>query len=213
MVRPRTIPAVGYTLVLPPGWRHIPLRRGTDAAVREILDEVFGRLPRELSRDKTGPFRRELERQLGKAAARARNNSAMELYLPVEPMHGAPVAASFVVSEVSFGSAEVVDPALIVSHLASGSRDTRPVMVDGAMGVRIERIAAPDPAAGIEHGSRRVDYVVSVPEDPDRWLAVAFSTLGGGDPGDQYAKLLAELFDAIMSTFRWSREEADSAQA
>jgi hypothetical protein len=36
-------------------------------------------------------------------------------------------------------------------------------------------------------------------------VVVAFSTLGGGDPDDQYAKILVELFDAIMSTFRWCR--------
>jgi hypothetical protein len=107
----------------------------------------------------------------------------------------------------------VVDPAMIVSHLAAESRDARPAMVDGAMAVRIERTAAPQPAEGVEYGSRRVDYVISVPEDPDRWLAVAFSTLGGGDPDDQYARLLVELFDAIMSTFRWSREGKDNAQA
>ncbi len=207
------VPVLGYTIVLPPGWRHIPLRRGTDDAIRKILDDVLGRVPLDLPRDKIGPFRKELERQLGEAAGRARRNSAMELYLPVEPMHGAPVAASFVVSEVSFGSVERVDPALIVSYLAAESRDAGPAMVDGAMAVRFERTAAAKPSDGIEYGSRRVDYVVSVPEDPDRWLAVAFSTLGGGDPDDQYARMLVGLFDAMMSTFRWSREGQDSAQA
>jgi hypothetical protein len=31
-----------------------------------------------------------------------------------------------------------------------------------------------------------------------------FSTLGDGDPAGEYASLLADLFDAIMSTFRWT---------
>jgi hypothetical protein len=33
-----------------------------------------------------------------------------------------------------------------------------------------------------------------------------FSTLGSGDPDGEYAKILVELFDAMMSTFRWSWE-------
>jgi hypothetical protein len=49
-----------------------------------------------------------------------------------------------------------------------------------------------------------VDYVVAVPGDPDRYLAVAFSTFGGGDPDDAFARQLVELFDAMMSTWRWT---------
>jgi hypothetical protein len=35
-------------------------------------------------------------------------------------------------------------------------------------------------------------------------MVITFSTLGHGDPAGEYAGLLAELFDAIMSTFRWT---------
>jgi hypothetical protein len=34
-------------------------------------------------------------------------------------------------------------------------------------------------------------------------VLAAFSTFGGGDPDDGFAGLLVELFDAIISTFRW----------
>jgi hypothetical protein len=33
---------------------------------------------------------------------------------------------------------------------------------------------------------------------------VVFSTVGDGDPAGQFAGILVELFDAIMSTFRWT---------
>ena len=49
--------------------------------------------------------------------------------------------------------------------------------------------------------------MLKVPGDPERWLVIAFSTLGGGDPDDDIARLLAGLFDAMMSTFRWQREQ------
>jgi hypothetical protein len=160
-------------------------------------------MPKNAPRDKVVPFRKEMEQRLTMLASRARGKSGLDLYLPVEPMHGAPIAASFVVSEVSFGSVDVVDPALIVSHMTSETDSSQPITLDGAVGVRAEHAAPADPAQGIEHGSRRVVYTVSVPGDPDRWLEIAFSTLGGGDPGDDYARLLVLLFDAIMSTFRW----------
>jgi hypothetical protein len=66
-----------------------------------------------------------------------------------------------------------------------------------------ERITAPDPSHDTELPSRCVDYILSVPGDPGRWVLAAFYTFGGGDPDDGFAKLLVELFDAIISTFRW----------
>ncbi|MGH3866440.1 MAG: hypothetical protein ACRDQ4_09950 [Pseudonocardiaceae bacterium] len=47
--------------------------------------------------------------------------------------------------------------------------------------------------------------MLPVPADPDRWVVVSFSTLGSGDPNDEHARLLVELFDAMMTTFRWRR--------
>ena len=35
-------------------------------------------------------------------------------------------------------------------------------------------------------------------------MVITFSTLGDGDPSGEYAATLAGLFDAIMSTLRWT---------
>jgi hypothetical protein len=193
--------AVGYTLVLPPGWHRIPVRGGSDAAIRKILDRSFRHLPR----DKVAPYRAEVERRLAQMVTEARKNGGVDVYLPVEFRGGTPVAASFVVSEVSFGSVEHVEPGLIVSELASGDDGARSVRVDGAAGARSERAVPAAPQAEFPYGSRRVEYLLPVPGNADRWLAVVFSTPGAGDPGDRFARLLVELFDAVMSTFRWTR--------
>jgi hypothetical protein len=198
-------PPAGYTLVLPPGWERIPVRNGADEAIKAILDQKFRALPEKLPRDKLISYRVEVEGRLRKAAAEARKKGAIDLYLPVEFRHGLPVAASFVVSEGSLGTGDSIDPAQIVSRLVSEAGNGTPVTLDGAAGARTEQAAAPDPSLGIEYGSRRVDYAVPVPGDPDRWLLFGFSTLGAGDPDDQVAKILVQLFDAIMSTFRWTR--------
>lgn len=50
---------------------------------------------------------------------------------------------------------------------------------------------------------RRVDYRTAVPSDERRWIVVAFSTPGDGDPNSGITALLVELFAAIMSTWRW----------
>lgn len=199
----------GYTVVLPPAWRKIPVRRGTGKAVKEIVDDAFSGLPKDVPRDRVTPYRMELGRQLTDAARRARQQGGTELYLPVELERGTLIAASFVVAEGSVGppSGEDLDPAQIVALMTAEADGGRAVTVDGAAGVRTERVAPPDPASGADFESRRVDYVLSVPGDARRWLLIAFSALGAGDPDDKFAKLLVELFDAIMSTFRWVRHD------
>jgi hypothetical protein len=191
--------------VLPPAWQKIPVRQGTEKAVKAIVDQAFANLLKDIPRDRITPYRIELERQLTGAAKRARQNGGTELYLPVELMHGTLIPASFVVSEGTIGSAEELDPAAIISHMAAECHGNRTVTIDGAIGVRTEHIVQPNPDAGIDYASRRVDYVLSVPGNAGRWLVIAFSALGAGDPEDKFATLLVELFDAIMSTFRWAR--------
>lgn len=194
--------ATGFTVLLPPEWRQIPLKQGTNEAIRRALDDALAKLRRDLPRDKVAPYRTEIERRVRELAAEARRNGGLQLYLPVEPMHGTPVAASFVVSEGTLGLPDDADPAALVAHLAS-EEGARPMTIDGAVAARFERTAPPQPSREVEHSSRRVDYVVSMPGERDRWLIFVFSTLGAGEPDDQLSGILVELFDAIMSTFRW----------
>ena len=198
-------PVTGYRIVLPPGWQRIPARQGTDKAIKEILDINFGVLARELPKDKISAYRKDLERRLTRMISQARQKGALDVYLPVAPRGGIHVPASFLVSEGSLGAVSPVDPALITAYLASADDKHKPVTVDGADGVRIDHTAPPEPARDLDYGSRRVDYIVPVPGDADRWLVIAFSTIGGGDPGDEFAGLLVELFDAMMATFRWTQ--------
>jgi hypothetical protein len=199
-------PATGYQVVLPPGWQRIPARRGSDEKIRQILDRAIGGLPPGAPREKVAAYRKEAEQRLRTLVAESRRKGALDVYLPVAPRGDVLVPASFVVSEGSLGAADPADPAAVVAYLASEGDGREPVTVDGAVGARIERTAGPEPSpdAG-EYGSRRVDYILPVPGEQDRWLVIAFSTIGGGNPDDNVAKLLVELFDAIMSTFRWTR--------
>jgi hypothetical protein len=192
--------ATGYSVVLPPGWRKIPLRTGTEKAIRAVVREAFAALPRDAPPDTVGPHRLQLERTLARTVRDARGKGGIDLYLPAGPVYGAPLAASFIVSELSL---EPADPASVAAMLEAEDDAMNAVTMDGASGLRVERMAGPSPEHDVDFASRRVDYLLPVPGRGGRWLAVAFSTLGGGNPEDDIAILLAELFDAVMSTFRW----------
>jgi hypothetical protein len=201
----------GYTLVLPGGWRRIPVQQGTRPAIRGVVDEVLRRFSKGVSRDKLTRYRIDLERRLSDMAMQARSAGGIDLYLPIEYTHGVTITASFVVSQVTLPDppaelpdAGQADTAQFVSYLTSADGDATPVVIAGEAAARKESVAAADPAQQIPYGSRRVDYMLPVPGESRGMLVVAFSTIGDGDPEGQFAKLLAELFDAIMTTFRWA---------
>jgi len=201
--------SAGYSIVLPPGWRRIPVRWGSKRAIREAVDEAFSVLPKDAPPDRVGPYRKELERYLTELVRDARTKGGIDLYLPVLPVYGAPMPASFVVADISEAlrpAGEVPDPAQAIAMFAAGDDHAHPVTVDGAMGLRIEKTGKASLEKGEEFVTYQVDYVLSVPGTRDRWLAVYFATLGGGRTDDQVAALLTSLFDAMMTTFRWEQE-------
>jgi hypothetical protein len=196
--------AAGYAMVLPPGWRRIPVRQGTAEAIKEILDEVVGRVGSSGDREKLVRARVEIQGRLTTMAARARENGGVDLYLPVEYVHGIAVPASFLVSEGAPGGLSDGSRDEIVAALAAADDSATLVEVDGVTGVRTELVAPPDPANDVPLASRRVDYVLPLPGPGCRWLMVVFSTLGDSDPEGEFAGILVQLFDAIMSTFQWT---------
>lgn len=203
----------GYRIILPDDWAQIPLRHGTEEAIRHILNEAFSLVPAEAPADSVGPFKRELERRFRAAVAQAQESKALDLYLPVKSTSGVNLGASIVVSESVLphrGNAADAHgaPTDIAVQLLSEDgvedADLSSGQLDGALAVRREHIVSAAPDKGVELASRRVEYIVSVPDDPDRWFVAAFSTVGGGDPRDELAEALVEWFDAVMATLRWS---------
>jgi hypothetical protein len=205
-VTDQAVARVGYRLILPPGWTRIPVRDDPKPALDDILSRSFAGLPK----DKYGPLQAELRKKLLAQIATARESQGIDLYLPIERVHGLTVAASFVVAIMEFDSVETPDAEDVLIAYAAQSDDATVAEIDSAPAVRTERIVAAAEGASPEdeasYGSRRVDYVIAIPDSADMWLSVSFSTLGDGDPDGDVAKLLVELFDAIMSTFRWQVE-------
>ncbi|WP_409059059.1 hypothetical protein [Streptomyces sp. SYP-A7185] len=200
--------ACGYTLIIPPGWTRIPLKEGTEEAVKEIVDEAAERISGDLPRDKVAKARLELYRRLNTSVNDARRRGGVDLYLPVEPMHGILVAASIIVAKVAPALRDGVDRQDVLAQLLTDSADAESVEVAGSAAVRKERTVDADPEKGAEAPSKHVDYVVQVPSTgaDSGWVVISFSTIGDGDPAGDLAEVLVELFDAIMTTFRWRTE-------
>lgn len=206
----------GYRLVLPPGWQRIPLRASTEEVVDAMLDRSFAGVPR----DSATPMRLELRRRLLARATEARDCGGLDLYLPVERRHDVTLPGSFVVSQVAAGdpagpmagvlageTGDIAGAAAtdVLAMVLASSAHAAPAEVGGQVAVRSDRVVPADPTrpGNGDRASRRVDYVVPVPGESAQWVIVTFSTIGAGGPDDDLARILVELFDAMMTTFRW----------
>jgi hypothetical protein len=203
----------GYSVVVPPGWSRIPVRHGTAAAIQEIAAEVLAGIPASRSPEHPALLQDQIARRLTDLADRSRPLGGVDLYLPVLPLHGTAVPASFIVSEGRPPAAGIVDSGQVAGYLAAAVAGASPVTVDGCAGARLESTAAGETILGIEAASRRVDYLLPVPGQVGQWLIVAFAASGEGDPEGAFAKLLVELFDSIMLTFRWVADHAPAGGA
>ncbi len=192
-----------YRLALPPPWRRIPLDSSAETAIRTIVDDVAAKhTPKEVSPDEVGPRKRELVRDMMTQVTEARDNGGVDLYIPLEQIRGYTVQASFVVSRVIPDANMTADE--VPQVMASLLRDpaTGPVSVADTVWVRRERTVPRDGADTVD--SVRVEYFTAVPGQARAWILVAFSVVGAPIVGpDGEGNMLVELFDAIMTTWRW----------
>ena len=200
----------GYRLVLPPGWAQVPVRDSGPGTAHEVISAAFRKPPEGIPRDAFASARIELERRLEKMIRKAKQEGGLELFLACGQAYANPVPASFLIAEGSLGSA-TDDPLAVVTAIAEGAaadggKPGELRALDGAPASRVERVAAPQ--GDDDRPSLRVEYTVPVRRPASggtgQWMVITFSTLGDGDPSGEYAATLACLFDAIMSTLRWT---------
>jgi hypothetical protein len=195
----------GYRLVVPEEWQKIPVQRGTDRAIADLLDRAFAKH----GRDEVAQHRRLVEARLKKIVKTARMNAGVDLYLPLGHRERN-LPASFLISYVEFGKADAPEKEKVLTELLSTTSGAVPVEVDGTRGLRTMRTFDADPEREVDYPSRRVEYILPVPRTADSWLVSSFSTFGAGSPDDEMARLLCGLFDAIMGTFRWQYQEEEA---
>ncbi|MBY8884886.1 hypothetical protein K7472_08495 [Streptomyces sp. PTM05] len=187
--------------MLPPGWVRVPLREGTRDAVEELVLARLRHIPPHIPRDHATAYRLAVRQALNAQVAAARAANGLDLYLPVQPRYRAALAASFLVSEVVLPG--TMSPRAVLDALCAGRRRDL-TDIAGFPAVRREYVRPAAPERDVPLASRHVDYALPVPRDPHRYLAVTFATAGNGDPDSEFTRAVVELFDALMTTFRWT---------
>lgn len=188
---------VGWSLLLPPGWWHIPLDERRGQSITALLDRRLASLPR----DRVATLRRELDGELTRLVERAVVNGAVEMYLNVDLMRGLPVAASCLVTVVPAGMVTTLPTAELAALMREQPGDEVGVLeVAGAPAARVRRREPVTHADGLSTGElavTRLQVYVPVP-DTTEMLLLSFST-----PMDPIADAMVGLFDAIAGSLRW----------
>ncbi|GAB3691579.1 hypothetical protein [Angustibacter aerolatus] len=201
MTGPSRAPAVGYRLVLPPGWMQLPVRDpATPDRVEARLREAAAGQPR----DAVEPLLAEAARRVRDLLAEGRAAGALDPYAPLLGVRGRPVPASFVVHDQlldgeppgGFDVTEGVLAAMLRAH-----PEAAPVALDGATALRWE-VESPAGPEGDPPAAKRVEVHVPVPGDERRWLSVVL-TAARPPHQPELADLLSDLFDAVLTTWRW----------
>ncbi len=195
---------VGWSLLLPPGWWHIPLDERRGQSVTTLLDRRLASLPR----DRVATLRRELDGELTRLVERAVANGAVEMYLNVDLMRGLPVAASCLVTVVPTGAAAALPAAELAAMMGERPGDEVGVLeVAGAPAARVRRREPATHADGLVDGLStgevavtRLQVYVPVPNTTEM-LLLSFST-----PMDPIADAMVALFDAIAGSLRWRQK-------
>jgi hypothetical protein len=182
-------------LVVPEDWWRLPLT--DEAALRRAVDTMVDRRFRGV--DDQPLLRRDTAQALLDRAHRARAGGGVDMYLTADLVDGLPLALSLVVSLVPLPPGFVSLPALAREM---EDDDTRPALVELSVGpaVRRQRIAAVDASelgAPRDQEMLQVDYTLLGPEDS--LLLLTFSS-----PLVAVADALAELFEAVANTVRWT---------
>jgi hypothetical protein len=224
---PRTVPTASFFMVVPPGWARLPAREDDRQELAAIVRDVIARaLPDDLPRDRAEPLRQEMRKRLTATVVEAGDNGANAVYLAVQPVDGYTPPVSIIETEVEDESDQA--PEQVIAQVLADALPTRHDQddpgireVDGGIAARTETvIRRVDPGAELPGlgedlpvvDDRQVVYTIPVPHRPGRWVVMSFSAISAAKPendeengtADRLTDALVALFDAIMTTFRWT---------
>jgi hypothetical protein len=195
---------IDFELILPGGWVHIPTTPDL-VRVREKTIEAIVRiaLPDTLPRDKAGPWRRLLRRELTDATDEASRQGARAVVLPVQEFRGVRLPGTMVLTVLEDGETPE-DPKLVLDAiLGDAGADGTALEVGGCPAARVRQIVGSD-AVKRKAPSVRVNYYVAAPDTPGVWALLTFTVLTDGDVDAEPVQAIVLLFDAIVGTLRWA---------
>jgi hypothetical protein len=195
---------IDFELILPGGWVHIPttpeLTRVREKTIEEIVRTA---LPDTLPRDKAGPWRRLLRRELVDATDQASRQGARAVVLPVREFHGVRMPGTMVLTVLEDADMPE-DPKLVLDAILSDAgADGLALEIGGCPAARVRQIVDSD-AVKRKAPSVRVNYYVAAPDAPGVWALLTFTVLTDGDVEAEPVQAITLLFDAIVGTLRWA---------
>lgn len=196
-------PGNGFTIVVPTGWVRIPVGKGSREAITAVLDRTFAGV----EDPRAAGLRRQLHTALTRQVRAAAAQSGVELYLPVERVHGVTVPASVVVSTPRLDGGE--EPTEVLLGVVARRPGAEVVEIGGAPAVRtLQHLAAHGQVGVGEDGAparRQLTYYLAGAAPGARYAVVSASILeGAGAGGAAVADAVTELVDAMLTTFRWA---------
>lgn len=195
---------IDFELIVPDGWILIPtVPEAARLRSRMIDDLIRHKLPDHLPRDKAGPWRKMLRRELTEATDDASRQGARSVLLPIEDFNGHKLPGSMVMTVFDSGDTEEDPERLLASILADAGPRGSYQEIGGSPAVRVW--------AEIESGrvgrkapSLQVSHYVSNLDAPGTWALLTHTVLSDGDVEAEPVQAVALLFDLIVSTLRWA---------
>ncbi len=186
------------TIVTPEDWYRLPLLE--EPALKRAAAEYAGRQFR--GKDDRPTLRRELTDALLAEAQRAREGGAVDMYLSGLPVGGVPVAISLVVTLVPFPSSGAASLDEWAPEFDDDGVQATVVELPAGRAVRRQRVDPVDLGTLAEPGTPPLDTLLVdylLPGPGETALLLTFSS-----PLVAVAEALAELFEAVAGTVRWS---------
>lgn len=196
---------IDLELIVPPGWVQIPTTPDTTKLRRRIIDDLIHHYaPASLPRDKVGPWRTMLRKELVAATEDAARNNARSVLLPLQEFAGFRLPGSLLVAVVENEEETEAEDSerLLAELLADAGDDGRYVEIGGAPAVRVAAVTNSDRIKR-KTPSWRVSYYVSNPDAPGVWGLLSFVVLTDGDVDAEPVQAVLLVFDAVVSTLKW----------
>ncbi|MEY9874615.1 hypothetical protein ABH931_004115 [Streptacidiphilus sp. MAP12-33] len=195
---------IDFELIVPDGWVQIPTTPETARLRRRIIEEVLRHhLPDTLPRDKAGPWRRMLRKELTEATDEATRQGARSVLLPLREFRGVKLPGSMLVTVVDSGDESEDSERLLASILGDAGADGSYREIGGVPAVRVASVVESGRVGRVQP-SWRVSYYVSHPDAPGVWGLLTFTVLTDGDVDAEPVQAVVLLFDMIVTTLRWA---------
>ncbi|WP_405747000.1 hypothetical protein OG422_28335 [Streptomyces sp. NBC_01525] len=199
---------IDFELIVPDGWVQIPTTADTARVRARLIDELIRvHLPDSLPRDKAGPYRRMLRKELVAATDDASRQGARSVVLPLREFNGMKMPGSLVVTVLESGNEDEDAEAMLASLLEDAGDSGTYLEIDGVPAVRMASVVDTG-RLGRKQPAWRISYYVSHPEVPGVWGLLTYTVLTDGDLEAEPVQAVVLVFDVIVSSLRWEERIA-----